>query len=286
LGDAIFAHAAEFLASANTWIEDDEHKHERDVDGVSRAADIPVELTWPPAPRDPQLAANEVHVWAIRLEQPLARRANFAATLSPDESERANRFHFERDRNGFTVARGSLRSILGIYIGLSPAEIRFEYGARGKPSLASKSAPSPVHFNLAHSGGLALVAVTRVADIGVDVEQIRRVDDVEAIAKRFFSPRESAILRGLSQELMQAAFFNLWTRKEAWLKATGEGIGESLNQVEVSCLPEEPARFITLFGDEDLASQWRLVQLTPAKGYVGALTIQESDIEARCWGAN
>jgi 4'-phosphopantetheinyl transferase len=248
--------------------------------------DIPVEPAWPEQPNHPRLNANEVHVWSVSLDQAQSQMANAAATLCPEEQARARRFHFERDRNRFVVARGSLRLLLGRYLRVSPSEIIFDYSARGKPSLANTSGRGSVHFNLAHSGGLALIAVMRVAELGVDVEQSRLVEDAGAIAQRFFSARESAILRSLAPPEMQAVFFNLWTRKEAWLKATGEGIGESLNQVEVSCLSNEPTRVISLFGDAEAAREWRLIHLTPANGYVGALAIRAPEIELKRWHFN
>jgi 4'-phosphopantetheinyl transferase len=248
--------------------------------------DIPVEPAWPEPPNDPRLNANEVHVWSVSLDQAQSQMSNLAATLCPEEQTRARRFHFERDRNRFVVARGSLRSLLGRYLRIPPGEITFEYSTRGKPSLENISGCGAVHSNLAHSGGLALIAVTRVAELGVDVEQSRAVEDAEAIAQRFFSARESAILRSLPPPEVQTVFFNLWTRKEAWLKATGEGIGETLNQVEVSCLANEPSRVVSLFGNVEAAREWRLMHLTPANGYVGALAIRAAAIELKCWHFN
>src|SRR5207302_8233420 len=128
-----------------------------------------------------------------------------------------------------------------------------------------------LHINLAPSDGLALVAVTRVCPVGVDVERIRPLRDAEGIIERFFSPRESAALKALPADQKPVAFFNLWTRKEAWLKATGDGIGESLNQSEVSLLPDEPARFLSILGDTQVAAAWTLQDLSPAAGFKAAL---------------
>ena len=253
----------------------------RGVGGALRL-DIHVEPAWPAAPDVPQLIGNEIHVWSVSLDQAQCGMTHVAATLCPEERARARRFHFERDRNRFVASRGSLRALLGRYLDVSPAEINFAYSARGKPSLAKAFSRDSVHFNLAHSGALALVALTRVAEVGVDVEQIRSVEDAEAIAKRFFSPRESEILQRLPTTELQTAFFNLWTRKEAWLKATGEGISESLSHVEVSCLQEEPVRVISLFGNSETARCWRLIHLAPAPGFVGALAIHAPEVELKC----
>ncbi len=253
---------------------------------MSSETNIGVTPGWPPAPKNWQLAENEVHVWTVSLDQTPAQVSGLAAPLSPDEQTRVGRFHFERDRNRFVVGRGTLRLLLGQYLRLPPGEIKFEYTARGKPLLSRTNGLDTLHFNLAHSGALALLAVTRVAEVGVDIEQIRPLRDADGIAQRFFSSQESGVLRALAPLEMQNAFYNLWTRKEAWLKATGEGIGESLNQVEVSCLPQEPCRFMRLFGDSFAASQWRLLHLTPADGYVGALAMRDSDAEVKCWRLN
>lgn len=242
-----------------------------------------IKFAWLPPPAGWQLAADEVHVWAIALDKLPAQVAAFGATLSNGEQARAKRFHFERDQNRFTVGRGFMRSLLGRYLLLAPTQVELTYSDRGKPSLSSGAGPSPLHFNLAHSGGLALLAVTRLGRIGVDVEHMRSLKDADGIAERFFSTRESAGLQELSATQKSAAFFNLWTRKEAWLKATGQGISEALNRVEVSFLPGEPARLLSVFDDPEAAKCWYVAHLAPAPGFVGALAVEAREVALHCW---
>ena len=241
-----------------------------------------LEIKWPAPAAFPPLAGAEVHVWAAPLELPEARLAVIVAMLSPDEQVRAARFHFERDRGRFIAGRGFLRALLGRYLQTEPAQLQFSYSPRGKPSLAAP-ANNGLHFNLAHSDALALLAVTRACPVGVDVERINPLRDAEGITERFFSPRESAALKALPADQKPAAFFNLWTRKEAWLKATGDGISEFLSKSEVSFLPDEPARFLSILGDTQAAAAWTLEDLKPAEGFKAALAAPVQGVHLRCW---
>jgi 4'-phosphopantetheinyl transferase len=181
-------------------------------------------IRWPLPADHCALAANDVHLWAAHLDLRLKALAHMAAILSEEEQERAGHFRFERHHNRFIAARGFLRSLLAIYLECAPDELQFEYDQNGKPALTGTFAASGLAFNLAHSQDLALIAVTRLGPIGVDVEQIRPMADADELVERFFSPRENALFRTLPDDQKNAAFFKLWTRKEAWLKATGEGI--------------------------------------------------------------
>jgi 4'-phosphopantetheinyl transferase len=240
-------------------------------------------IPWPMPPAGFSLGAHDVHVWTAALVLPPERVAMHEASLSSDEHARAARFLFARDRRRFVAGRGILRAILGCYLQRPPAQIRFNYNPRGKPSLAGLSSQEQIHFNLAHSDDLAVFAVSRIAGIGIDLEMLRAMNDAEAIAERFFSTHESKLLKSLPSSQKQAGFFNLWTRKEAWLKAAGEGIGELLNQVEVSLRPGEPARLLSISNDAKAASKWSLRELAPAPGYVGALAVPSTDFQMHCW---
>jgi 4'-phosphopantetheinyl transferase len=240
-------------------------------------------MNWPSAPATLSLGARDVHLWSAVLDKTSDQIAKFNSTLSPEEQNRAARFHFDRDRNRFIAGRGLLRDILGRYLQTAPSEIKFSYTDRGKPSLDGMPPGAALHFNLSHSHAFALLAVTRLCPVGIDVELIRPLKDAEAIAERFFSPRESAALAALPPEHKPVGFFNLWTRKEAWLKATGEGISNSLNQVEVSLLPGEPAKLISLFGKTAEAADWTLQDLSPAAEFKGALAIPATNLRLECW---
>lgn len=237
---------------------------------------------WPPSSNTPPLADNEVHVWAAPLDIAPGVLEKFRATLSPDEQERAAKYKFEKHRNRYIVARAVLRKILGNYLHAEPAALRFDYSTNGKPSLTPDFASTGIHFNLAHTDDLALIAVTRIGMIGIDVESVRPVKEMDALVARFFSAHESELFQNVAVDQKPAAFFNLWTRKEALLKATGEGITRSLSLVEVSFLPGEPARLLAISGDSTEAAGWTLRELSPAPGYTGAVAIQAQNISVRC----
>jgi len=239
---------------------------------LSRLETMPhCKILWPSPPPQLSLEQSAPHVWAARLDVPAAARANFASTLSPLETERAARFHFARHRDRFIAARGLLRSLLGHYLQIVPSKIEFDYGPNGKPLLPGAFAKEQLHFNLTHSEDLALIAVARGEPVGVDVERIRTLSDADELVSRFFSVRENASFQKLPESQRPAAFFNLWTRKEAWLKATGEGIGHLLNRVEVSFLPGEPASLLSLPGELYVNAPWTLQDLAPAPGFAAAL---------------
>ena len=206
-----------------------------------------------------------------------------AQTLSEKEVMRADRFYFERDRKHFIVGRGVLRAILGIYLGMEPDQLEFSYGAYGKPYLADGCGEREVRFNLSHSNELALYAFVRGREIGVDLEYIRDIPDIEQIAARFFSARENIVLHGLPAAQKQEAFFRCWTRKEAYIKAIGNGLTHPLDQFDVSLAPGEPARLLTVAGEPDKTKRWALRELAPAPGYQAALAVSGHDLRIQHW---
>jgi 4'-phosphopantetheinyl transferase len=238
---------------------------------------------WDLPPAQPELARDEVHVWSAPLEQPAARVDELWRTLAADERARAERFVFMRDRSHFIVARGILRAVLGRYLGLAAERLAFVYGPHGKPALAETCGGDMLRFNLAHSQGLALYAVTRGREVGVDIEQVRPLPDAVAIARHFFAAQEQEALRALPPGTKQAGFYHCWTRKEAYLKALGDGLARPLDQFSVSLAPGEPARLLTVAGDAREAERWSLRALEPAPGYVGALAAPGHDWQVACW---
>lgn len=242
-----------------------------------------VRIEWEEPSTGWSLPADGVDVWAASLPR-LTNHLSFReSVLSTDEQARAARFRFDQDRNRFVAGRGLLRIILGRYLCLEPARLRFTYSSRGKPALMELDGRDRLHFNVAHSDDLVLVAVSTNCEVGVDVERVRPLSDAGDIAARYFTPGESAGLNVLPDVQKPEAFFNLWTRKEAWLKATAEGIGDSLNQVEVSFLPGAPAQLISLFGSVESVQAWSLWELAPAPGYVGALAAPVNGARMNCW---
>jgi 4'-phosphopantetheinyl transferase len=233
------------------------------------------QILWPLGPDRLAPGATDVHVWAAWLQAPPELIHHCASLLAPRENERASRFRFDKHRNRFIAGRAILRSLLGRYLNCPPEKLQFSYGPHGKPSLAAEFHQASLHFNLAHSEDIAVFAVTRLGPVGIDVEQIRPLADADDLVERFFSPRENALFQPLSEDQKSIAFFNLWTRKEAWLKATGEGIAHSLNRVEVTFLPGEPARLIALPERSGSKYQWALRELSPAPEFVGAIALPD-----------
>jgi 4'-phosphopantetheinyl transferase len=231
------------------------------------------------------LGSDEVHVWRATLDQPPSQIESFRHTLAADEHARAERFYFQRDREHFIVARGVLRSLLGCYLNKAPECLSFRYSSYGKPALAWESGGNTVRFNLSHSHGVALYAVTRGREVGIDLEYIRSDLEVEQIAERFFSRREVATLRTLPPEVQRQAFFLCWTRKEAYIKARGEGLSLPLDQFDVSLIPGEPVALLSTQGDPYEVSRWSLQELTPAPGYAAALAVEGRGWHLACWRA-
>jgi 4'-phosphopantetheinyl transferase len=238
-------------------------------------------LVWNLPPAELNLSSNVVHVWRASLEQPALQVQQLAQTLSEDEQLRAKRFYFERDRKHFIVGRGMLRTILGHYANVEPNQLQFSYSDRGKPALVSTDIDSVLQFNLSHSNGLALYAVTRDRQIGIDLEHIRPISDIEQLTKRFFSPREYSVISSLPKSEQQVTFFEIWTCKEAYLKATGQGLAQ-LQQVEVFLTDGETCQ-LNIPTDPQASPRWSLQKLAPANDYVAALAVEGHDWDLSCW---
>jgi 4'-phosphopantetheinyl transferase len=238
---------------------------------------------WPSPPDSLLLPELEVHAWRISLDQSSAFENELFEILAFDERERANRFHFARDRSHFIVARGFLRQLLGRYLRTSAREILFDYSAYGKPALAGDYVGSGLRFNVSHSHGVALYALMCNCEIGVDVEHIRDDFNVEEIARRFFSRGEVEALVALPADEWIPAFFRCWTRKEAFIKATGKGLSQSLDEFDVTVAPGEPAALLRLLGEPDASSRWSLRDLELGSRFGAALAIERSAFALQCW---
>jgi 4'-phosphopantetheinyl transferase len=214
------------------------------------------------------LESGIVQLSVASLDQPIEP---FEHVLSADEHERAAKFVFDRHRHAYIVARGILRLILGRALQIPAQDVRFVYGCKGKPMLAAQS---PVRFNLSHSGSVVVYALTARREIGIDVEHIRPVNDMDTLARYSFSATENAIFAGLPQSLRQEAFFNCWTRKEAYIKALGDGLSYSLQEFDVTLRPGETAKLLRVTGKPDEAKRWSLYAFRPAENYVGALAVE------------
>lgn len=241
--------------------------------------------SWPKAPAHPVLSSEEVHVWCASLDQSTTQ---YVSLLSADEQAKAQRFHFEQDQRRFIVGRGLLRIILGCYLNLPPEKLQFEYRTHGKPMLSAESLQRTLCFNLSHSEEMALYAVTLNLEIGVDLEHVHPIPDVQQLAEQFFSPSERAELEALPPSQKLDAFFNGWTRKEAYLKARGDGMVYPLDQFSVSMSAEQPARLLEVKDGAQELSRWSLQTLTPAPspGYVGALAVEGHSWRLAQWQIN
>ena len=223
-----------------------------------------------------------VHVWRVPLNQSSERTALSLEVLSADEHVRAASFHFDKDRNQFVQARSALRFILSDYLNEPPQNLEFTYGPKGKPQLGNRNADSDLRFNLSRRAGLALIAITRGREIGVDVELVRADVPCLEIADLSFSSTESATLHTLPESLRVAGFYNCWTRKEAFAKARGEGLYFPLQQFDVSLTPGEPARLLDIRDDLDRVDRWTLHEIPVDAGYVAALVVEGSNLNVTC----
>jgi 4'-phosphopantetheinyl transferase len=209
---------------------------------------------------------DEIHVWHASLDREEKVLGRLESRLSQEEKARADRFHFVNDRNRFVAARGLLRELLGKYLHQAPAGLEFSYGEHGKPSLSGGNTSSGLCFNLSHSAGLVVYAIAKERNLGIDVEHVRPESAGEDIAKRYFSAREVSDLQTLPPEVRVEGFFHCWTRKEAYLKATGMGLQIPLDSFAVSLVPEKPAQFLG-----GVEPRWHLAAYHPAEGYVAAV---------------
>ena len=229
------------------------------------------------------LPENEVQVWQVDLEAIRGDEPRWQKLLSSDEATRAARYHFLADRQRFVAARALLRTILGGYLATDPQRLTFAYSEKEKPSLGRAHADSGITFNVSHSGGSALLAFSQRREIGVDVEQVRRDFDVEAIARRFFSVHEQGQLAALPNEEKFESFFRCWTRKEAFIKATGEGLSLPLHQFDVSVAPGNSDALLSTRSDHSEAALWSLREIPVAPGYVAALCARGRDWRLKDW---
>jgi 4'-phosphopantetheinyl transferase len=220
------------------------------------------------------LESDIVQLSVSSLDQP---KEPYEHVLSADEHERASRFVFDRHRHAYIVARGILRLILGRALQIPPQDVRFVYGCKGKPMLAAQS---PIRFNLSHSGSVVVYALTARREIGIDVEHIRPVHDMDTLARYSFSSAENNVFVNLPESQRQEAFFNCWTRKEAYIKALGDGLSYSLQDFDVTLRPGEPAKLLRVTSKSEEIGRWSFYAFRPAENYVGALAVEgKADVQ-------
>ena len=218
-------------------------------------------LSAPDAPR--------VEVWPVWIHASDAVRRACRSLLSPEEASRAQRFAFPHLRAFYEVSHGVLRVLLSHYLKRDPREILLSLGRAGKPALTGDPG---LQFNMSHSGRLAAYAFTFDCELGIDVEEVREMPDLESIAERYFCRAEVLELLAVKGARERTgAFFRCWTRKESYVKAIGEGLSIPLDQFQVTLLPDSPARLVHVGEDSVAAAEWSLHHLEAAPGYAGAL---------------
>lgn len=235
------------------------------------------------APLNLELKTDEIHIWCAELDQALSRLEKLDQIICRSERMRAERFRFEKDKKRFIVRRVILRTILGSYLGTDPSEVQLCCGESGKPELVRKWRERNINFNLSHSEGLGLYVFARDREIGVDIEYIRYIPGMDQIAERFFSARENADFLTLPEGKKKEGFFNCWTRKEAFLKASGAGLSGPLTKFDVSLVPGEPARLLRINGKSSEAGRWYIQEMKPSPGFVAAFATKRRKWQLRCW---
>jgi 4'-phosphopantetheinyl transferase len=215
--------------------------------------------SWSKAPEIPTLRSGDVHLWRASLTESV-HVSECLTVLSQQEIARAEKFVFERDRREFVISHGAVRMVLSRYCGFTPAALEFVPGSNGKPQLVQQF--TDLRFNLSHTDGLALIAISRGQDVGVDVERVDESISFQDIAEHYFEPRELWDLRIAPPDERVTRFFEVWTRKEAALKATGDGLAALGRSKSLSL---------------DVRS------LRPADGYAGAVACAALDWRLACW---
>jgi len=237
--------------------------------------------TWKTGPAQPAIWQNEVHIWRARLDMPWSW--TFDEALSLEDRTRADRFKFESDRRKFCAARASLRLILSRHLGVKPNRIQLETGEFGKPFVADKNLAQGLRFNLSHSHQLALISITREREVGVDIEFMRSDFVTEEVASHFFSPSEVAEFRSVSPELRTRSFFNCWTRKEAYIKARGEGLYCPLDQFDVSVAPDKPAMLLESRVDPADVRRWIFNDIHVGDRYAATVAVENNFSRLVLW---
>ncbi len=230
-----------------------------------------------------KLAENEIHIWQASLNGEVTVLHTLQRLLTEEEAAKASQFRFEKDQHHWIIARGTLRVLLGRYLNVDPGLLRFDYNAYGKPALSSPFNERQLHFNVSHSHAVALYAFTYARQIGIDIEYMRSDIDYEQLAHYSFSPNEQAVLYALPKAMQQQAFFNCWTRKEAYIKAKGKGLSLPLDLFDVSLRPGDPARLLSSREASQETISWSMRELLPGPNYVGAVVVEGSERPMSYW---
>ncbi len=238
---------------------------------------------WNIPPPNIVLQDNEVHVWRASLNALYADIEALKQLLTDEEVARAERFYFEKGRHGYIVTHGILRILLGRYLDVDPRQLRFGTNSYGKPSVENPARGTQLHFNLSHTHELVVFAFTYLGEVGIDIEYMRTNVEYETLAKHFFSPLENAVLHNLPEDMKQEAFFNCWTRKEAYIKARGMGLSLPLDLFDVSLKPGEPAALLGSRENGQEVARWTFQAMMMPPDYAGALAVEGHGWHAHYW---
>lgn len=219
-----------------------------------------------------EIKENEVHIWTLDTSVYSQILSN-QSVLSKDESARANKFRFDEDRNTYIVGRIVLRTLLGNYLGKEPSEIDFIYNEQGKPNVINSTG---INFNLSNSKSSVAIGICKDSLIGIDIEYNKRPIEIDEIAPKFFSKNEVDQLIVLPSNMQLDAFYNCWTRKEAFIKALGGGLTVPLDQFEVSLLSKEKPSLIGIEWDQDRTQNWKMHSFNKGNDYTGAIIVENS----------
>ena len=237
-------------------------------------------MMWLNPPDKLSLGEKEAHIWRADLEFDEPLQSSFLKLLSPDEKSRAAKFRFAKDSRNFIIARGILRLLISKYLEMNPAEISFQYSEFGKPGIADNHS---LQFNISHSQNIALFAFVKKLKVGVDVEFVNPDIQVKDIATNFFSSNEVLNLLALPEKEHTLGFFNCWTRKEAFIKAVGEGLSFPLDQFEVSLEPGKPAKLLATDWEPKAVSKWSMYAISPGANFVGSVAIEGFVKDVKFW---
>ena len=241
---------------------------------------------WQRPPERVRLSPDYIDVWRIPQNLDQDQLEQYRAILSGDELERCDRFKSEQRRREFIIGRGTLRTLIGQHLALDPSTFEFAYSEHQKPCLSTTVTGPTVAFNLTHSHGLVLIALTLERRIGIDIEYLRPDVDFRKLARRFFSKQESQSLEAYPDAYLPAAFFACWTRKEALLKAIGAGIAFGLRDFSVSVDPLEREVELHTHWDQAEAARWSILNLDLEQDYAAAVAASGSNCKLRCWDLN
>lgn len=221
---------------------------------------------------------DEIHVWQIDCDPPYDWLKKLRELLTDEEEKRADRFHFEKDRNTYIASRAGARILLGEYTGRTPSEIEFGYGEKGKPFLSRQDGDPDVTFNSTHSGACVLLAFSLARRVGIDVEwRGRKVTDRDGLVERFFSRAENRQYSKIEDKLREEAFFNGWTRKEAFVKAIGSGLWIGLESFDVTIHPADKAAITEIRHPGEDAAEWKCVSWEPRTDYTASVAADRPD---------